>query len=203
MYGFTLSEAWELIQPLGIFVFGVAIYSIFVFKFYRLVSKKDLFELDLQQYNHAKHNVLIKIFEIALYTIKYVLIFPVMLFFWFIVFTVLLSFLSTGTIRTVLLTSMAIIGAIRVTAYYDEELSKDVAKMLPFALLGILLVDVTFFNFDSSIELIKQMTTMFKTMSYYLIFVIALEFVLRILSFMFKKKPKNISSISSEQNKDL
>ena len=46
----------------------------------------------------------------------------------------------------ILVVSVSLVAAIRVTSYYNEQLSQDLAKMIPFALLGIFLVDATFFS---------------------------------------------------------
>jgi len=79
-----------------------------------------------------------------------------------------------------LLVSVAVVAVVRATAYYKEDLSKDLAKMLPFALLGIFLVDVSFFTITSSLDVLKQLPANINLLVYYLAFIIALEFVLRI-----------------------
>ena len=66
------------------------------------------------------------------------------------VFSFMLIFLTKSyTVLNILYISFVIIVAIRITAYYTEELSRDVAKMLPFAILAIFLVDSSYFSFDS------------------------------------------------------
>ena len=76
------------------------------------------------------------------------------------------------------------VGAVRVTSYYSEDLSKDLAKMLPFALLGVFLVDLTFFSFGSAVDKVILIPHMFKTLMYYLVLIIIIEFVLRFLHFL-------------------
>ena len=49
-------------------------------------------------------------------------------------------------IYEIMYTSFILIVAIRITAYYTEELSRDVAKMLPFAILAIFLIDSSYFS---------------------------------------------------------
>ena len=41
---FSINEAIKIYQPLGIFVIGMIIYSIFIFKFYRFVARRDIFK---------------------------------------------------------------------------------------------------------------------------------------------------------------
>lgn len=72
------------------------------------------------------------------------------------------------------------------TAYYNEDLSKDLSKMIPFALLGIFIIDVSFFSFQESIEIIKTISSKFALILNYLLAVILLEFILRVLYFITK-----------------
>ncbi|MBU1111776.1 MAG: hypothetical protein ABIG93_04485 [archaeon] len=178
---FSWSEAWLFWRPLLIFIVGMVIYGIFIFKFYRFVAMRDVFHLNLAQYNNAEYPAIRRFLAGIFYIIEYVLLFPLFTFFWFLIMSGLLMFLAkNGDIQNILLVSVALVAAVRATAYYSEDLSKDLAKMLPFALLGVFLVDISFFSFSSSLELVKQMPSFWKTMLYYLGFVIALELVLRI-----------------------
>ena len=59
-------------------------------------------------------------------------------------------------------------------------MEKDIAKLLPFTLLGIFLIDTTSFSWDKSLELLRQMPDLFIPICYYLIFSASLEFFLRI-----------------------
>lgn len=179
----NLEDALILLQPLGLFTICVALYSIFIFKFYKFLAKKSLFELDLHKYNTSEHPFFKKLVHILLYLLKYAILFPIFSFFWFSVLVVLLAFLSkTATLDTILLTSMALISAVRITAYYDEDLSKDLSKMLPFALLGVFLVDIAFFSVSSSVGLLLGITEKYDSLIYYLVFIVLLEFFLNISS---------------------
>lgn len=178
---FTVTEAIDVVTPMALFLLGMVIYSIFIFKFYRFLGRRDTFKLDLHKYNKATLGFIRKIFASILYVIEYIIIMPLFTFFWFVILTVLLVFLSKEqAVENILLVSGAVVASVRVTAYYDEDLSKDLAKMLPFALLGVFLVDISFFSASNSWELIKLLPGMWKIMAYYLLFIIALEFILRI-----------------------
>lgn len=178
---FSLAEGWLSWKPLLLFVIGMVIYGIFVFKFYRFVAKRDVFSLNLAQYNKAEHPAIRRFLAGVFYVVEYILLFPLFTFFWFLIMSILLMFLAkSGNVANVLLVSVALVAAVRTTAYYNEDLSRDLAKMLPFALLGVFLVDISFFSFSNSLALVKEMPYFWKTMAYYLGFVIVLEFVLRI-----------------------
>ena len=113
---------------------------------------------------------------------RYLILFPVFAFFWFAVLTIILAFLSKEQVFTdVLLVAMATVGAIRITSYYSEDLSRDLAKILPFAVLAIFLIDVSFFEISGSLDILKQANDHRETILYYLLFLIAVEFALRLV----------------------
>ena len=185
---FSYDNLWVTIKPLISFILGIAIYAVFIFKFYRFVAKKDLFELDVEKYQPGWGGFMKHIGNAIGYSFKYFIVFPSFLFFWFLVLTILLVFLAkTNDIQTIMLISVSLIGAIRVTAYYDEDLSKDLAKMLPFALLGIFLVDMSYFSQVDSIALVLQLPVVWRTMVIYLIAIVLLEFILRVVTTITRK----------------
>jgi len=181
--GFSLNEGLEIIQPVSLFVIGMIIYSFFIFKFYRFVARRDIFKSASKRLDGSQKQGAEKFFGYFIYVFKHIFLLPILVFFWFTCFSVILAFLSRQEgAQMVLLVSIALIATIRVMAYYNEDLSKDLAKMLPFALLGIFLVDISYFSIETSINAIKQIPALWNIMVYYLIFLILLEFVLRILS---------------------
>ena len=152
-----------------------------IFRFYRFLAAKDIFKLDLSKHNQSSFQLVRKTIGLVLYTVKYLIMFPVFAFFWFLVLVVLLSFMSKDQqIENVMLVSMAIVGSIRVAAYYNEDLSRDLAKILPFAMLGIMLIDSSILaSVSTSIGNIREIGTKFELILYYLILIVAMEFVLR------------------------
>lgn len=149
--------------------------------------------MDLAQYSRSDHPLLNKTLGGILYLLEYIFLFPLFTFFWFIFFTVFLVLMSKHDLQTTLLISVAVVAAVRITSYYKEDLSKDLAKMLPFAMLGIFLMDMSYFNLSEAIQTFKQVINLWDTLIYYLLFVIGLEFVLRIghgFLGLFRKKNK-------------
>jgi len=180
---FSLNEALEIGKPLSIFIIGIAIYSFFIFKFYRFLAKRDVTKLDLSKYNTSNSPALTKTFAFFGYILTYIIIYPIITFFWFMALALILAFLSKNQgLETILLISVALVSAVRITSYYSEDLSKDLAKMLPFALLGVFLVDISFFSFSDSINLIKSFPEMWKSAVYYLLYIVLLESILKIFS---------------------
>ena len=180
--GVSLNEALDVLGPVTVYVLGMAVYALFVFRFYRFVATRDMFALDLSRYEEVRFRWARSIVQVVLYLVKYVIVFPVFAFFWFAVLTAILAFLSKDrTFADTLLMALAIVSAIRITSYIDEDLSKDLAKILPFAVLAVFLIDASFFTVSESLEELKQASDYAANIFYYLLFLVALEFVLRLV----------------------
>ena len=180
--GLNIDDALNSLRPVAVYVLGMAFYAIFVFKFYKFVSSRDMFDIDLSKYEESRYRWLRAFLHIVLYLLKYMVVFPIFAFFWFAVLTLILAFLSKGqSFSDVLLTALATVAAIRVAAYYNEDLSRDLAKILPFAVLGIFLIDASFFKVSDSLDVLKESTDHRENILYYLVFLIGVEFVLRLL----------------------
>ena len=187
--GFSVNDGISLLMPLAAFAVGMAFYAIFIFRFYRFLARRDIFGLDLTRYEEARLKLVRSVLHLGFYVLKYLILFPFVAFFWFAVLTVLLLFLAKNQpVETILLVSIAVVSAIRVTAYYDEDLSRDLAKILPFALLGVFLVDLSYFSLPTTIENLQYTVTQWRLWAYYLAFAIALEFVLRITTPLVKSR---------------
>ena len=173
----SLSEFYATIEPLIYYVIAMAVYAFFIFKFYRFVASRDVFKIDFE-----KHRGKGKAAMYAIYIIGYLILFPIIIFIWFGVFSAFLIFISKMKIlSSILLVAMALVATIRIATYYNEELSRDIAKLLPLAMLAIFIIDMSYVSIPESINILYQMPLMWKVMVYYLIFVICLEFFLRIL----------------------
>ena len=180
--GLYVSDAAELLWPVGSYVLGMALYTVFVFKFYRFVAARDMFALKLYRYDQARFRWLRRLLHVVMYVAKYLVIFPAFAAFWFAVLTLILTFLSRDrAITEILLIALATVTTIRATAYYNEDLSRDVAKILPFAVLALFLIDASFFNVRQSLEVLRDANDARETILYYLLFLIVVEFALRLL----------------------
>jgi len=179
----NLVDASATLQPLIYFVVGVSVYSIFVFNFYRFLARRDIFELNLEKYQQSRIRSLRILLHLVFYLGKYLVLFPIVAFAWFVVLTVLLSFLAKNrSVDSILLVAMSVLAGIRITAYYDEDLSRDLSKMLPFALLAVFLIDISYFSIPASMEALQQTSGQLEHVIYYLFFIIGLEFLLRVVS---------------------
>ncbi len=164
----------------------IVVYSIIIWKFYRFVARKDIFKLNLSKYNKANHPAWEKILAAVLYLLEYIIIIPFLIFFWFVVFTFFLILLTEGLdVGKILIVSAIVISAVRMTAYYKEDLSRELAKLLPFNLLAIAMLTQGLFNFEKILENLSQLPAFFNEMMIYLLFIVCLEVVMRFFDFLF------------------
>lgn len=193
----NFNDAVDLLVPVAVYILGMAAYAFFIFKFYRFVASRDMFEMDLSRYEESRFKVVRGFLHIVMYIAKYLILFPVIAFFWFAVLTMILAFLSKEQpFSEVLLMALATVCAIRISAYYSEDLSKDLAKILPFAVLAIFLIDASFFTVRESLEVLKEARHHSEDIIYYLLFLVAMEFTLRVImgwfAFLFAMKARII-----------
>jgi|SRR3989344_5705549 len=183
----SLNEAIIASKPLILFILGMVVYSIFIFKFYKFLATRDIFKLNLVEYSKSRWENVKDLVAFLFYVLEHLVIFPLFTFFWFIVLSLLLIFLSRDLpINTILLFSMAIVATTRITSYYNEELAREVAKDLPLTLLAIFLVTgLSYFSLETAMASIEKIPASWKVIIYYLLFIVILEIVLRILLFIY------------------
>jgi len=177
----------------------IVIYSVFIWKFYRFIARKNIIALNLNQYNRAQHPAMIKIVAALFYFLEYVLILPFLIFFWFAVFTLFLIFLTEDlSVNAILIISATIIASIRMVSYYSNDLAKDLAKMLPLTLLAIAITKPGFFNIERIINHLGELPEFFNAIAIYLIFIIIIEVILRLFELFF-----NLLGVGNEEVKEV
>lgn len=168
--GELLSGDFSWLVPILYLVISIAFYSIIIWHFYRFIAKRDCFKMSWGRYP--------KLIGFC----KYFFFFPFVAIIFFLGFSILLLFLTRNIdVGMVLSTSFAIVLALRITSYYSEDLSKDVAKMLPFALLGVFLVDPSYFDFDITMANINSLPQYTNTIALFIFLTIFVEWILRII----------------------
>ena len=142
------------IFPFLLFVIGIAIYSLFVWYFYRFISKRDFlpklfYPISSRKITQPK--------IVALYGVGYIVAFPIITFVWFIVLAFFVFLISKDMpFEIALFVSMAIIAVVRILSYYREEAAKEIAKMIPYAILSFLLTSAAVYA-DPSFFTEKQL----------------------------------------------
>ena len=116
---------------------------------------------------------------------------------WYIAFTVLLMALAKEqNFSQILLLSGSIISAIRVIAYFSEDLSRDIAKMFPFTIFTIFLLEPSIIPLAGILQNIDKSSVLSNNSFLYLLFIVSLEMVLR-LGYIFIQYIKH-SSVKKE-----
>jgi len=175
-----IPEAYMPYIILAFYTILITIYAIFIWKFYKFLARRNIIDLHLEQYNRTSHPFLNKFLASVFFLLEYIIIVPILVFFWFSVLAAFLLLLSkTQDVSQVLIISAAIVAATRMTAYYSGELSKDLAKMFPFTVLAIFLLDRDFFSIQKTIERFSEIPSLFGNIVGFLIFIAILEIVMR------------------------
>ena len=82
---FDWNEIYNIVWPLALYVIGMVVYALFIFKFYRFLARKDIFKLNLKE----KYGVG-KFLGVIWYGIEHLVMFPLAVFLWFAVISLLL-----------------------------------------------------------------------------------------------------------------
>ena len=160
----------------------IFIYCLFIWKFYKFIAARDFLGKYSDKFNFAKDSVSMKL----IYSIEYIILSPFLIFIGFVIFTFFLILLTNVIdITTLLIISTTIVATIRMTSYYNEELSREIAKILPFTLLAISIINPEFFNVERVLNRLELIPSLFEGMLIYLIFIIILEVFLRFFGFLF------------------
>lgn len=180
----------------------VTLFCMFIWKIYTVISKKNILNLNLKQYNTATHPVLERFLGALFYFLEYIIIFPFFVFLWFVAFTLFLILLTKGLdVQSVLMISAIIIISIRATAYYKEPLSRELAKLLPFTLLAVAMTEKGFFNFEEIFGRISQLPLFFSSILGYLAIIVVIEVILRLFDFLFSLFDLDEEIEAEEENK--
>jgi hypothetical protein len=170
------------VLPVFAAIVGIVIYSTFVFKFYRFLASKDLIDVDFSQYSEGFTGFLKRVVNGILVIVQYILFTPFLISFWTLILAVILTLLSGGEdLYWNVLVATSMVGSVRVISYFSEDLSRDVAKMLPFAVLGVFLVDSGAFNWTAVSTLWSQLDEFSVSFGSSMLLVVILETTLRIL----------------------
>jgi hypothetical protein len=158
------------------YTIGMVLFTVFIWHFYRFVSKRDVFPLNLGDQVGGK-----KVAKAFGYVLEYLVIFPIFVFLWFGIFSIFLLFIAKSVpVDQIFLISMSLVATIRITSYYNEDLSKDISKLIPFALLAIFLVSPDFFSLDLVVARSERFVTFAYDILKFSLFVVGIEWLLRI-----------------------
>lgn len=163
---------------------GMVVYGIFIWNFYRFLARREMIPLRLKKYQTDGK----KITSVIAYVFKYVIVFPLVVLVWFVVYSTFLFFMAPDiSTEHVFLIVISLVVTVRISAYYKEDLAKDFAKLIPFALLGIFLTSNIFFTADDVINRAYGFVPFLGKIIGFVIYAIIVEAILRIL-FLIKRR---------------
>ncbi|PIT84177.1 hypothetical protein COU37_04475 [Candidatus Micrarchaeota archaeon CG10_big_fil_rev_8_21_14_0_10_45_29] len=129
-----------------VFIIGIYFFAIFYEFFFERLSKREIFTVEMRDapitYSYADFSFN----QIFRFLLKNVLVFPLMASVLTAFTTIFLIFLSKDqSVQNIASISFAVVVVVRILAYTHEKLAKEVAKLLPFSLLTIVLTNPTTF----------------------------------------------------------
>ena len=181
VYEITSSQVDEMAKT-AVIIIGIVVYSGLVFRFYRLLARRTMISIDTTTDKKGLTGWISRQNKRLIFIILYVLLTPTLIGFWALVLSAILVVLNGGQeLSSVAELAVAVVGAIRITSYFSENLAQDLSKMLPFAVLGVFLADG---SLDlSGLELLREEgTDLVITFLTLVISLSILETVLRIVS---------------------
>ena len=175
-----LPPGLQVFMVIALYTVIIAIYAIFIWKFYKFLAQRDIIKLNLNQYNRSEHPFFSKLIASLFFFLEYIIILPALVFFWFGILAVFLLILSTSqNVEQIVLIAAAVVAATRLTSYFSQDLSKDLAKLLPFTMLAVFLLQPDFFVVSESLIRFSQIPQIINQVFAYLIFIFILEIVMR------------------------
>ena len=125
-------------------VIGIAIYTLFVWYFYRYISKRDIFPKFFYVLEKVENPSLArKIFFVGIY----IVLFPIVIFIWFVVLSFFVYLIGEDMpMHLAIFVSMSVIGVVRILAYYREDAAREIAKVIPYGILALFLTSAAVYQ---------------------------------------------------------
>ena len=155
---------------------AIAIFGIILGTFYKNFSRERFFVLEE---NQGESNVDSAVHILA-FIAKYTLAFPLITFVWFMFLSLFLVFLGDQPVAETMFVALAVVAAIRMTAYWDEGISEDLAKMLPLGLLAYFISNPAVLSTQIFEEKVYSITQVLPLSLEFLLYIIILEWILRL-----------------------
>lgn len=169
---------------IALLILFVFLYALFVWKLYKFIATKNFLGKYFDKITKSQNSISIKL----IHFLEYIIISPFLVFFWFIAFSIFILLLTnisiTDGISTILIIATIIVATTRMSAYYNEELAQEIAKILPFTLLAIAIINPDFLNIERVLTRLGGITLIFKGMLFYFLLIFILETILRFFSFL-------------------
>ncbi|HXU96148.1 MAG TPA: hypothetical protein VFP45_06900 [Candidatus Nitrosotalea sp.] len=174
---------------------GILAFGFFIWKSGKILSKREVFA--------SKHKYTAEGTEIsarrkkATYAIKYLLIFPLIIYGWVVICFFFMYSLNTSlSFGTLILIMVGIISASRIAAHWNESLAEDIMKFLPFNLLFTLLLNPVL-DTSKILSSLQHFPIVLLELTIFVGFTSILEGVLKLIHFLMSKNSHPSTDLSS------
>lgn len=170
----------------------IVVISLFIWQFYKSLSKRDLIELNLEQYNTSEHPFFEKFFGVVLYFLENVVIMPLIIVLWFAALSIVILVISPESqIEHIIFLSASLVTAVRILAYSNPELATDLAKLFPFITLSVFLISPSGIVLLDINKQLSEIPFLFADVIYFLFAIFVVEVVLRLIYSIILTSRKN------------
>ncbi len=147
----------------------------FIWYMYIKLSQKDLFKLNHISYEEAEST-----WEYVAYVLKYIFLFPVFVFLWFVLFVACLALLShSKDLTNIMIIGVVLVSVIRISAYASQRMAEDIAKLLPLTVLAGLILNPSFITLNLNFSVLNELIPQIPSFLKYLLFIVVLELLLK------------------------
>ncbi len=161
---------------------GIAIFAAIASTFWSRISKEVLYELDIDEHVNNLDGIIKDAVIFVKFLFHYTIIFPIISFLWFALIAALIYLLSRSiSLEEVFPMALAMIIAIRITAYLDETTAGEVAKALPIGLLGAIILEPGTFKETEVIIRVNNMSQRLLEFAPFFLYSVYLEWTMRLL----------------------
>jgi len=164
---------------------GILAFSYFIWKTSSILSKREVFSQNLKYTASGTPESILK--SRISYVVKYVAIFPIIMYGWVVVCFFFMYALNTSLSYEILTMIMVgIITASRIAAHWNEKLAEDIMKFLPFNLLFTLLLNPNL-NSEKIIDSIPGFIPIMLELTIFIGFIGILEGIMKLIYFFIHK----------------
>lgn len=174
---------------------GILAFSYFIWKTSSILSKREIF-LSKTRYT-AEGITISRRRKNILFLVKYLVIFPMIMYGWVVVCFFFMYALNTSlSFGTLVLMMVGIISASRIAAHWNEKLAEDIMKFLPFNLLFTLLINPVL-DSDKFFSSVEHFPIILLELTIFIGFTGALEGILKLIHFLVSKRRHPSTDLSS------
>lgn len=175
----TFGDALLTLWPLLPFMAGIIVYFLIAFYFYEFLSRKDPFNIVEDPRKPHEH---------FLHGLEYFFLFPVITFAWFFLLAVTISIPAQSGVRwflydvgvdRIFFIAVAITMAMRVSAYVNQKISREIARLVPLNFISILVIELPNVPLDAPVKIAQVIPTFAHELVYYFVFIMITELVLK------------------------